>query len=129
MLNDSSRSFVAPDSRTRAAGPRTVPRRPAFVFVQPDPGHRVAIETAVLQSRLHDCYCAQLNSTLNNDYIGVRDVCVGAPWARFAENRTHRSEFSSSGIVGVSRGGRTLRGAGPLSPWRSRWSLSSWFMA
>src|SRR5712692_12116563 len=24
----------------------------------------------------------RLNSTLNNDYIGVRDVCVGAPWAR-----------------------------------------------
>jgi len=41
MLNDSSGSLVAPDSRTRAAGPRTVARRPAFIgVVQADSGHR-----------------------------------------------------------------------------------------
>jgi hypothetical protein len=40
MLNDSSGSLVAPDRRTRAAGPRTVARRPAFIgVVQADSGH------------------------------------------------------------------------------------------
>src|ERR1035438_5225526 len=33
MLNDSSGSLVAPDRRIRAAGPRTVARRPAFIGV------------------------------------------------------------------------------------------------
>src|ERR1039458_3308201 len=41
MLNDSFRSLVTPDRRTRPVRPRTVVRRPAFIgVVQAGSGHR-----------------------------------------------------------------------------------------